>query len=107
MPETLKSETRNLEPLPGGTATDGTGGAAPRGFWNPKRFVLFLAIVLFFLHQDYWNWTDSRLVFGFLPVGLAYHALFSIAAALLGAYAIRVAWPKDVEAWAEEENDAT
>jgi hypothetical protein len=73
----------------------------------PKVVVLILGIALFFLHQDFWNWTDRTLLFGFMPVGLAYHALYSIAAALLWAYAIRIAWPKDLEAWAEEEDDAT
>jgi hypothetical protein len=30
------------------------------------------------LHQDSWNWKDKTLVFGFLPIGLAYHAGFTI-----------------------------
>lgn len=39
--------------------------------------VLLLAI----LHQDSWLWNDGRVVLGFLPAGLAYHAAFSLVAA--------------------------
>ena len=58
------------------------------------------AVVLFCLHQDLWFWSDRRLIFGFLPVGLAYHAGFSMAAAALWAFAVRSAWPHHLEAWA-------
>lgn len=67
-----------------------------------RAVVIIAGIVLFVLHQDFWNWSESRLVFGFMPLGLAYHALYSIAAALFWALAIRFAWPKDVEEWAEQ-----
>jgi hypothetical protein len=63
-------------------------------------WILFIA--LFVLHQDYWLWNDRTLVLGFLPVGLAYHALYSIAAALLWAFAVRFAWPAHLEALAEQ-----
>ena len=33
-------------------------------------------IVLAVLHQDGWNWDDGDLVFGIMPVGLAYHAAY-------------------------------
>ena len=41
-----------------------------------NRLLLVVAVVaLYGLHQDYWFWRQARpLVFGFLPVGLAYHA---------------------------------
>ncbi len=48
------------------------------------------------LHQDSWLWNDSRLVLGFLPSGLAYHAAFSLATAALWAVAGRYAWPRDL-----------
>src|SRR5262245_42201383 len=49
-----------------------------------KRSLLVLAFtVLYFLHQDVWFWGTARpLVFGFVPIGLFYHACFSVAAAL-------------------------
>lgn len=64
--------------------------------------VWFLFIMLFFLHQDLWWWDDARLVLGFLPIGLAYHAIFSIACSGLGWLAIKFAWPSELEAFAEE-----
>lgn len=66
------------------------------------RVVGLLVVVLFVLHHDFWNWSNQELVFGVVPVGLAYHAGFSVAAALLWLFAINFAWPSDVEAWAEE-----
>ena len=49
------------------------------------------------LHQDFWFWTDKRLVFGFLPVGLAYHAAYSLLAVGLMATLVRLAWPANLE----------
>ena len=31
---------------------------------------------MLFLHQDSWAWDDQSLVLGFMPIGLAYHAVF-------------------------------
>ncbi|MGB1123650.1 MAG: DUF3311 domain-containing protein [Phycisphaeraceae bacterium] len=66
-----------------------------------NKWIWIIFVVLFFLHQDVWFWDDQSLVLGFMPIGLAYHAGFSIAAALLWASAVKWAWPSDVEAWAE------
>jgi hypothetical protein len=57
--------------------------------------VLLLALIA--LHQDFWNWTDKTLVFGFLPVGLAYHAGYSLAAAAAMALLVRFFWPAHLE----------
>ena len=36
-----------------------------------------LIATLYLLHQDFWFWRSARpLLFGFLPVGLAYHAAY-------------------------------
>ncbi len=67
-----------------------------------RRFVWVLVAVLFVVHQDFWWWDDAALVFGFLPIGLYYHALFSIAAGLTWAAAVRWAWPEHIEEWADE-----
>ena len=37
------------------------------------------------------------LIFGFLPIGLAYQAGYSILAAAMMAVLVRVAWPKHLE----------
>lgn len=67
-----------------------------------RRWVWVSAAVLFLLHHDFWWWSDRAVVWGVLPVGLAYHAAFSVAAALLWLAAIRFAWPEELEAWADE-----
>ena len=64
-----------------------------------NRWLLVLLVVtLYALHQDFWFWRSAHpLVFGFLPVGLAYHAGFTLAAAALMALLVRVAWPSHLE----------
>lgn len=63
-----------------------------------RGLVYGLIILLAVLHQDFWWWDDSdTLVFGFVPVGLAYHAVLSLAAALLWALAVKFCWPADVD----------
>ena len=58
---------------------------------------LFL-LAFFALHQDVWFWREARpLVFGFLPVGLAYHAGYCVAVSLLMWTLTRVAWPAHLE----------
>lgn len=64
-----------------------------------------IIVVVFFvlaaLHQDCWNWDNASLVFGVLPVGLAYHAGYSIVAAIFWAFVVKFAWPTHLEEWAE------
>ena len=65
-----------------------------------SRRAIVIAVVLVamaILHQDFWQWKDARLVFGFLPVGLAYHAAFSLDSALLMWMLVRYAWPSHLE----------
>ncbi|MDP6988981.1 MAG: hypothetical protein QF903_05845 [Planctomycetota bacterium] len=71
-----------------------------------RRFVWFLVVVLAIAHWDYWNWNDRGLVAGFLPVGLAYHAAFSVAAGATWALVARFAWPAGIERWASEGDGA-
>jgi hypothetical protein len=55
-------------------------------------------VLLLIAHQDFWWWDDSEtLVFDFIPIGLAYHACVSVAAAILWALAVRYCWPATVE----------
>ena len=64
-----------------------------------KIVVYGLIVVLAVFHQDFWWWDRSEpLVFGFIPVSLAYHAGVSIAAALLWAMAVKYCWPKEADA---------
>ncbi len=43
-----------------------------------------MVAVLYALHQDFWFWREARpLVFGFLPIGLFYHAAYTLATSAL------------------------
>ena len=73
-----------------------------------KAFLLtLLIVVVYLLHQDFWNWQKTEpLVFGFLPIGLAYHAGYSILASILLAVLVKVAWPKHLENVESKESEA-
>lgn len=76
------------------------------GMKKPTLVILAVFMVLAILHQDFWNWDKVTLLFGFLPVGLAYHAAFSVVAAIFWWAASRWAWPEDIERWADEGDGA-
>jgi Protein of unknown function (DUF3311) len=69
------------------------------GFLLMRRLGWLIAIaVLYGLHQDIWFWrTAHPLVFGFLPVGLAYHAAYCIAVSLVMWTLTRLEWPDHLE----------
>ena len=61
---------------------------------------------LYLLHQDYWFWDSARpLVFGFLPIGLFYHAVYSLAVAVLMWALVHYAWPAHLEVDAQVKAD--
>jgi hypothetical protein len=64
-----------------------------------KTILLTTLVVLFYvLHQDFWFWRDARpLVFGFMPIGLFYHAAFTAACAGLLWLLVTFAWPAHLE----------
>ena len=63
-----------------------------------KRLVLALVVLLILLHHDFWWWDSiDPLVFGFMPIGLAYHVLLSILTAGVYLLAMHYWWPADVE----------
>jgi hypothetical protein len=67
--------------------------------------IVALALVVsiyYALHQDFWFWRTARpLVFGAIPIGLFYHACYTVGAALLMALLVRNAWPSELEREAE------
>ena len=67
-----------------------------------KWFLLLATLALIVLHQDWWNWSKVDAAFGFLPVGLWYHALYCVAASILLWLFVRFAWPKELDV-AEQE----
>jgi len=63
-----------------------------------KLFLFVLVLALYVLHQDFWNWrTAYPLVFGFIPIGLFYHAAYAVASALLLWLLVKLAWPAHLE----------
>jgi hypothetical protein len=65
-------------------------------YQSPLLFLLIVAV--YAAHQDVWNWRKAGpMLFGFLPVGLAYHAAYSMAAAVLMAILVKCAWPKGLD----------
>jgi Protein of unknown function (DUF3311) len=64
-----------------------------------KRILLVLGIsAVYLVHQDFWNWTRVEpLLFGFLPIGLWYHAAYSLLASALMWLVVKFAWPRSLE----------
>ena len=63
-----------------------------------RALLLTLSVLaLYLLHQDFWFWRDSRLVFGVMPIGLFYHAAYCVACAGLMWALVKFAWPEGLE----------
>jgi hypothetical protein len=60
-----------------------------------KPLVLTILLVLaYLLHQDFWFWGKAHpLMLGFLPIGLFYHACYTLACAALMMVLVRRCWP--------------
>ena len=67
-----------------------------------KKIVWSLVIALAVLHYDFWFWSDTSLVFGFLPIGLFYQAMISVGACIVWWLMVKLAWPAHIEEWADE-----
>ncbi|MEE2641082.1 MAG: DUF3311 domain-containing protein [Planctomycetota bacterium] len=73
-----------------------------------KNVVWGLVILLIILHQDYWYWYSDRQVFGFMPIGLFYHAMISVGAGITWYLATVFAWPEGLDnVQPEEEGSVT
>jgi hypothetical protein len=58
-----------------------------------------LVALLYALHQDVWFWREARpLVFGVLPVGLFYHAAYTVVTAMTLWVLVRLIWPHHLDA---------
>jgi hypothetical protein len=62
-----------------------------------KYVIWFLVAALLIAHQDSWFWTSPEVVFGFIPIGLFYHACISLAAGFTWWLATLFMWPKELE----------
>ena len=72
---------------------------------KPVILSILVFAALFILHHDFWNWGNTEMIFGFLPIGLAYHAGYSIVAGIFWHLVCRFAWPDSIETWADQPND--
>ena len=63
-----------------------------------KLVVIGSIVLLAILHHDFWWWDAKEpLVFGFIPIGLAWHSFISIAAGVIGLVAVTCCWPKHLD----------
>ena len=54
--------------------------------------------MLFRSHQDFWFWRQARpLVFGVLPIGLAYHVAFTLATSAVLMLLVKLLWPATLD----------
>lgn len=67
---------------------------SPRSSLGPW-IIVGLVVLLLILHQDNWLWLDDRLILGFIPIGLFWHACISIGASVTWFLATKIAWPLD------------
>jgi hypothetical protein len=64
----------------------------------PLPFAALVIALVYALHQDVWLWRSARpLVFGFLPIGLAYHAAYTIGISLLMCGLVKYYWPSHLD----------
>jgi len=64
-----------------------------------QLLLIILVVALYLLHQDFWFWNSARpLVFGFLPIGLAYHLAYTLVVAGMMWLLVQMAWPAHLEA---------
>jgi hypothetical protein len=72
-----------------------------------KALLVIAVIIVYVLHQDFWFWRTARpLVFGFIPIGLFYHAGFAVLASLLMWLLVTHAWPSHLEREIESQTHA-
>lgn len=71
-----------------------------------KVLLTLLVVALYLLHQDFWFWrTAHPLAFGFLPIGIFYHACYTLAVTLVMWVLIKQAWPAHLEEEIEPATD--
>ena len=57
-----------------------------------------IVAAVYALHQDLWLWREARpLVFGFLPIGLFYHAAYTVAVSAMLWWLVRRHWPAHLD----------
>jgi hypothetical protein len=73
-----------------------------------RALLLILVGGLYIVHQDFWFWRTARpLVFNILPIGLFYHACYTVATAFVIWLLVKHAWPSELEEQWHSEIDVT
>lgn len=67
-----------------------------------KHIIFLLVAGLLIVHQDFWYWNDKTAVFGFIPIGLFYHACISLAAGFVWFLACNLTWPEELDDFEDE-----
>ena len=63
-----------------------------------NKVVVGLILALCVLHHDIWWWdTAEPVLFGFMPIGLFWHALISLAAGVFWWLVVVNAWPSNLD----------
>ena len=62
-----------------------------------KWLLVLLVIAMIVIHQDSWLWDDKTLVAGVLPIGLAFHALYTVLCSVTMALLVHYTWPEHLE----------
>lgn len=71
------------------------------------KYAVWIGVALLLvLHQDYWQWDNTTLDFGFLPRTLTYHAALSIAVAVLWFLATLFCWPQNLNQQDDSSDEA-
>ena len=74
---------------------------ARRSAHTMKYAIWILVVLLLVFHQDYWQWNEATLDFGFLPRAMTYHVILSVVAAGVWLSATKYCWPKWLDEGAE------
>lgn len=68
-----------------------------------SRVAALLVLGLYLLHQDFWFWrTAEPVVFGVLPIGLAYHVGYMLVTVALLGWLVARLWPRHLETLDDE-----
>ena len=69
--------------------------------------LVIIVVALYILHQDFWYWrTAHPLLFGFIPIGLTYHAGFALVTSLVMWLLVSKAWPAHLDEESEHGDGA-
>lgn len=70
-----------------------------------KWFVIVAVLALLVAHQDYWQWSRTDLVYGFVPYNMAYHIGISAVTAVVWILVCLFCWPRNMEVVAQEKGE--